>query len=69
MGIVTRGPRFTAMVGFDLGCPKIKAGMYGKGHYYFVLGWIEFHLLVGAARDLQLEVFTAGVASPLVRRI
>ena len=62
MAEITRtGPRFTILIGFDLGQPLFEIGKYSEqSHWRVVLGWLEIHLLWGKARDLQLDLFEAG---------
>lgn len=62
MSTITRhGPRFTFLVGFDLGKPGFGFRKYFAGHYALVLGWIEFHFMFGTGRDRTLDVLNAGI--------
>lgn len=61
-GDVTRyGPRFTLLIGFDLGKPRLEIKRYRAGHYAIVLMFLEVHILIGKARDLAIDVMGKGI--------
>lgn len=62
MSDITRhGPRFTIIIGFDLGTPRVEIKRYIPGHYALVFLFLEIHLLIGKARDLTLDVMDKGI--------
>ncbi len=62
MSDITRhGIRFTFLVGFDLGKPRMQVRKYIPGHYGMTLGWIEFHFMFGCGRDLTLDILNYGI--------
>lgn len=64
MSDITRhGPRFTLLIGFDLGKPGFGFKRYIAGHYALILGWAEFHFMFGTGRDATLDVLDAGINS------
>ncbi len=62
MSTVTRhGPRFTFLVGFDLGKPRFRVKKYIPGHYGIALGYLEIHFMFGTGRDLMLDILNTGI--------
>jgi|GEM_PF-4274852 len=62
MSEVTRnGPRFTLLIGFDLGKPKFEFRRYRIGHYGLILFYLEIHLQIGKTRDFTLDVLEMGL--------
>lgn len=62
MSDITRhGPRFTIIIGFDLGKPNVGFKKYVSGHYALALGYLEIHFMFGTGRDRTLDILGAGI--------
>jgi hypothetical protein len=62
MSEITRhGPRFSLLIGFDLGRPLLEIRRYRPGHYAVILFYLEIHLQIGKARDLTLDILDKGI--------
>ena len=62
MSEITRhGPRFTFLIGFDLGKPNFSLRKFVPGHYALTLGYMEFHFMFGTGRDRTLDILNAGI--------